>query len=47
MTAAARMIQTSDACVDPTAQLNFTLLVFAEMRTIRTASSATSMTAHM
>ncbi len=40
MTAAARMIQTSEACVDPNAQLSLTLPVFAEMRTISNASRA-------
>lgn len=42
MTAAARMIQTTDAVVEPNAQLNSTVRVFAEMRTIRTAIRATN-----
>ena len=41
MTAAARMIQTSEACVDPNVQLSLTLPVFAEMSTMSKAISAT------
>ena len=36
------MIQTSDAWVEPNAQHSFTLRVFAEIRMIRTAISATN-----
>jgi hypothetical protein len=47
MTAAARMTQTIEACVDPNTQLSFTLAVFLEIKTIRTASSATKSTAQV
>jgi hypothetical protein len=42
MTAATRMTQTIEACVDPNTQLSFTLAVFLEIKTIKTASSATA-----
>lgn len=44
-TAADRMIQTSDACADPTAQSSLTLRVFFVLRTTSTARSATKTTA--
>ena len=47
MTAAARMTQTIEARVDPNTQLSFTLAVFLEIKTIRTASSATKRTAQV
>ena len=42
ITAVARMIQTSDARVAPKAQLTFTVRVFAEINTMRTAISPTN-----
>jgi hypothetical protein len=42
ITAVARMIHTSDARVDPNAQLTFTVRVFAEISTIRTAINPTN-----
>jgi hypothetical protein len=47
MTAAARMTQTIEACVEPNTQLSFTLAVFLEIKTIKTASSATKSTAQV
>ncbi len=41
ITAVARMIQTSEALVEPNAQLSFTVRVFTEISTIRTTSSPT------
>jgi len=45
-TVAASMIHTSDACVEPMTQSNFTARVFAEMRTTSTAKDATASPAH-
>ncbi len=46
-TAAARMIQTSDAWPVPTTQLSFTCRVFATTSAIRTTSRAMKPTAHV
>ena len=47
ITAVARMIHTSEARVEPNAQLSLTVRVLTEIRTIRTTSKPTNATAHV